>query len=144
MIDGVYLYEEKRITVPNGDVFHAMKKNSPGFEGFGEVYFSQIEGGKIKGWKRHNRLPLNIVVPYGKIRFVIYDDREGSRTKGEFSEVILSVDDNYKRLYVAPGLWMAFEGLNDSFSILMDLIPEIHSPDESDRKTLEEISYFNK
>lgn len=40
---------------------------------------------------------------------------------------------------------MAFAGAAESEnSILMDLIPELHQPEESDRKELEEIKYnFN-
>lgn len=141
MIDGVTLHEEKQITIPNGNIFHAIKSNSEGFCGFGEAYFSQIEQGAIKGWKRHNRYTLNIVVPVGAIRFVIYDDREGSQTYGQFDDIVISVKDNYKRLTVAPGLWMAFQGIGESISMLMDVIPEIHAEDEADRKGLEEIKF---
>lgn len=141
MIDGVTLHDEKQIAVPKGNIYHAIKSSSDGFCGFGEAYFSQIEQGAVKGWKRHNRYTLNIVVPVGAIRFVIYDDREGSETKGQFEEIILSAKDNYKRLTVAHGLWMAFQGVGEGLSMLMDVIPEIHSEDEADRKMLEEIHF---
>ena len=116
-----------------------------GFVGFGEAYFTKIEPHGVKGWKRHNRYVLNLVVIVGAVKFVIYDDREGSPTEGEFQEVVLSPADNYQRLTVAPGLWMAFAGAADrQTSILVDLIPELHQPEESDRKELEEIKYnFN-
>lgn len=141
MIDGVTLHDEKQIIVPNGNIFHAIKSNSEGFCGFGEAYFSQIEHGSVKGWKRHNRYTLNIVVPVGSIRFVIYDDREGSITYGKFEEIILSVKDNYKRLTVVPGLWMAFQGVGEGVSMLMDVIPEVHAEDEADGKGLDEIPF---
>lgn len=141
MIDGVTLHEEKQITVPKGNIFHAIKSNSEGFCGFGEAYFSQIEQGAIKGWKRHNRYTLNIVVPMGAIRFVIYDDRDGSSTYGQFEDVVLSTKDNYKRLTVAPGLWMAFQGVGDGISMLMDVIPDIHTDEESTKKELNSINY---
>lgn len=140
-MDGVKLYPLKHIAVPKGDIYHALKKTDEGFCGFGEAYFSEIEPGKVKGWKRHNRMPLNIVVIKGKIGFVIYDDREGSATKGEFKEMVLSKDDNYQRLYVAPGLWMAFYGADKETSMLMDIIPDVHDPEESCRKDLDEIKY---
>lgn len=141
MIEGVILHDEKQITVPKGNIFHAIKSNSEGFCGFGEAYFSQIEQGAIKGWKRHNRYTLNIVVPVGAIRFVIYDDREGSQTYGQFEDIVISVKDNYKRLTVAPGLWMAFQGLGAGISMLMDIIPEIHNTDEADKCDLDKIKY---
>lgn len=141
MIQGVSLHPLKHISVPNGDVFHALKSTDEGYAGFGEAYFTQIESGKIKGWRRHNRITLNLVVVYGKIKFVIYDDREGSKTKGQFEEVILSPKENYQRLTVEPGLWMAFCGLDENTSILMDIIPEPHDPSEADKKILEDIIF---
>lgn len=147
MIEGVSLHPLKHISVPNGDVFHALKCTEEGYSGFGEAYFTQIESGKVKGWRRHNRITLNLVVVYGKIKFVIYDDREGSKTKGQFEEVILSPKENYQRLTVEPGLWMAFCGVDKNTSMLMDIIPEPHDPSEADKKELDNIPFdffYNK
>ena len=60
-----------------------------------------------------------------------------------FQEIILSPKDNYQRLTVAPGLWMAFAGVgsDSETNMLIDLIPEIYDPSESDRKDLSEIPY---
>lgn len=140
-IQGVELHPLKHIIVPKGDIFHALKSTDEGYAGFGEAYFSQIESGAVKGWKRHNRMILNIIVPVGKIRFVVYDDREGSATNGKFQEVILSPESNYQRLTLAPGLWMAFQGMDKGLSMLMDIIPEPHDPSEADRKDIEEIKF---
>lgn len=143
-IDGVVVKKLNIISTGKGDVKHALKSCDEEFCGFGEVYFSEIFNGDIKGWKRHNRMTLNIVVVKGEIRFVIYDDREDSKTKGQFMEIILSERENYGRLTVAPGLWMAFEGRGRHTSMLMDIIDSPHDPDESDRKALDEIEYdFN-
>lgn len=140
-IKGVELHPLKHIIVPKGDIFHALKSTDEGYTGFGEAYFSQIESGAVKGWKRHNRMTLNIIVPVGKIKFVVYDDREGSVTNGKFQEIILSPENNYQRLTLAPGLWMAFQGMSENISMLMDIIPEPHDPNEADRKNIEEIEY---
>lgn len=142
MIEGVSLHPLRQIAVPKGDLWHAFKMTDEGFVGFGEAYFTQVKPHEVKGWKRHNRYVLNLVVAVGAVKFVIYDDREESKTKGKFQEVILSPASNYQRLTVAPGLWMAFAGVDDSqTSMLMDLIPEVHAPEESDRKELDEIKY---
>ena len=141
IMEGVALHPLKHIVVPKGDIYHALKSTDEGYAGFGEAYFSQIEQGEAKGWKRHNRMALNLVVPVGAVKFVIYDDREGSATKGQFYEVILSPETNYQRLTVAPGLWMAFYGVGEGRSMLMDIIPEPHDPAEADRKDLSDIPY---
>lgn len=142
MIDGVSLHPLKQISVPKGDLWHAFKVTDEGFVGFGEAYFTQIKPHEIKGWKRHNRYVLNLVVAVGAVKFVIYDDRQASPTKGCFQEVVLSPSSNYQRLTIAPGLWMAFAGADSNqTSMLIDLIPEVHNPEESDRKELSEIKY---
>lgn len=141
MIEGVRLFPLKRISVPKGDVLHALRSIDEGYCGFGEAYFTQIKHGETKGWKRHNRMTLNLVVVYGEVKFVVYDDRDDSPTKGQFQEIILSPDNNYQRLTVAPGLWMAFHGVGEGVSMLMDVIPEPHDDTEGDKRSLIEINY---
>lgn len=141
MISGVILTPLKHISVPKGDIFHAMKSTDLGYAGFGEAYFSEVEEGAVKGWKRHNRMTLNLVVVKGEIGFVIYDDRTESPTYGQFMDVRLSPEGNYSRLTLPPGVWMAFYGMGAGRSMLMDIIPEPHDPSEADRKELTEIPY---
>jgi dTDP-4-dehydrorhamnose 3,5-epimerase len=138
---GISIHPLKHIIVSKGDVFHALKATDEGYAGFGEVYFSQIKEGEVKGWKRHNRMVLNLVAVAGEIRFVIYDDRQNSETQGQFAEIILSPETNYQRLTVSSGLWMAFQGIGKEVSMLMNIIPELHDPTEVDNKELNEITY---
>ena len=140
-MEGVFLHPLKHIVVPKGDVFHAFKSSDEGYVGFGEVYFSQIKGGEVKGWKRHNRMVLNLVVVVGEIKFVIFDDRKNSKSYRQFSEIILSCTTNYQRLTVYSGLWIAFQGMGKDISMLMNIIPEHHDSTETDNKELFEISY---
>ena len=133
-MDGVILTPLKQIHNPKGDIFHAMKKSDDGFDGFGEAYFSTVHKDDVKGWKKHIKMTLNLVVPVGEIEFVIYDEN----TKIFFS-VILS-HDNYQRLTVKPNLWMAFRGLKEN-SILLNLASIEHNPDEAINIDLSEIKY---
>ncbi len=140
-MEGVSLHPLKQMVHPKGDILHALKATDEGYAGFGEVYFSQIKPGEIKGWKRHNRLTLNLVVILGEIKFVIYDDRENSSTYGQFREYIISPENNYQRLTISPGLWMAFQGTGKGISMLMNVIPSLHDPSEADNKDLQKILY---
>ena len=88
MIKDVVVTKLDIIETLGGDVMHAMKESSVGYVGFGEVYFSQVNKGAIKAWKRHKKMTLNLVVPVGEIRFVLFDDREVSNT--QFQEIIIS------------------------------------------------------
>ena len=138
MIDGVIVTPLNIIKVPEGDVFHAMKATDKSFYGFGEAYFSSIELGKIKGWKRHHKMTLNIIVPVGKIQFVMFDDRNSNVER--FQEVVLSIN-NYCRLTIPPMVWMAFKGLSSECSILLNIASIVHDPSESDSMKLNEIEF---
>ncbi len=123
-----------------GNVMHALKKTEPNFSEFGEAYFSTVHCGKIKGWKKHRQMTLNLVVPVGKIKFVIYDDRSGAFSKNQFFEVCLSPE-NYQRLTVPPQVWMGFQGVSSSLNLLLNLASIPHDPDETESCDLKDIPY---
>jgi dTDP-4-dehydrorhamnose 3,5-epimerase len=141
VIEGVHLTELRRIRTEGGQVLHALKQSEPDFRGFGEAYFSTVERGAVRGWKRHREMTLNLVVPAGAVRFVIHDDRPGSATRGKFQEVRLSPQENYRRLTVTPGLWLAFQGLDAAGNLLLNLADREHDPAEADRAPLEAFPY---
>lgn len=131
-IEGVLVTSLKQIKHPKGDVFHALKCTEESFKGFGEAYFSSILEGNIKAWKCHSSMTLNLVCIVGKIHFVLYDGRKESTTYGQFEELTLSPDleDNYVRLTVPPKVWMAFVGVGEKKSILLNVADIPHDPTE--------------
>ena len=138
--DGVFVTPQKIIEVAGGDVYHAMKRGDTGFAGFGEAYFSTIEHGIIKAWKRHREMTLNLVVPVGAIRFVIYDNRNGSADSDRYQEILL-FRDNYCRLTVPPMVWLGFQGVSEDTAMLLNIASIPHKPQEVDRKSLDEIKF---
>ncbi len=139
-IDDVILTPLNIIEVPGGNVLHGMKSGDAGYSDFGEAYFSMIEQGSIKAWKRHRQMTLNLIVPLGAVRFVIYDDRKNSTSNGEYQEVILSIN-NYCRLTVPPMLWMGFQGVNKEANMLLNIASIEHIAEEADRKEMNDIKY---
>ena len=138
MIKDVIITKLETIDALGGQVMHAMKESSVGYEGFGEAYFSQVDKGAIKAWKRHKKMTLNLLVPVGKIRFVLFDDREIS--KSQFQEVIISKDEYY-RLTVPPMIWLGFQGLFSGPSLLLNIANIEHDPNEVDRREINKINY---
>ncbi len=139
-IDGVILTPLKRIGHPKGDILHGMKRNDPGFAGFGEAYFSTIQKGEIKGWNRHKEMTLNLMVPLGCVTFIIYDDRQKSSSKGAFLKVDLSPS-TYNRLTVPPGLWLGFKGSDANTNLILNIASMKHEPDEIEKLELNKIPY---
>jgi len=130
----------KIIEVPDGDVLHAVKVSDTGFHGFGEAYFSTIKNGKVKAWKRHRKMTLNLVVPTGAIRFVLFDDRDAQTDANQFQEVTIS-SSNYCRLTVPPMVWLGFQGIEEGLNLLLNVADFEHDPLEVDRKEIEEIAF---
>ena len=128
----------KIIDVEGGNVLHAVKQNDPGFIDFGEAYFSIVETGAIKAWKRHRRMTLNLVVPVGEVRFVICSSIEEKTPI--FHEVVLSKV-NYYRLTVPPMVWLGFQGLSSEPSMLLNVSDIPHDPKESDRVNREQVQF---
>lgn len=139
-IDGVILTPLKIIDVPGGDVLHAMKSTDEGYAGFGEAYFSMIEPGAVKAWKRHHEMVLNLIVPIGEIRFVLYDDRENSMSNGLTQSIELSRK-KYYRLTIPHMVWFGFQGMGDQKSILLNIANIPHNSEECDRRPINEISF---
>ena len=138
MIKDVLITKLDVIDTPGGSVMHAMKESSVGYSGLGEAYFSQVYKGAVKAWKRHKKMTLNLIVPLGEVRFVLFDDREILST--QFQEIIISKN-NYCRLTVPPMIWIGFQGLSDGDSMLLNVADIEHDPNEVDRKEVEKINY---
>ena len=124
----------QQIRTTGGDVLHGMKCSDPGYVDFGEAYFSIVEAGVVKAWKKHSRMTLNIVVPVGTILFAFLDEQGGIR-----EEVVGK--SRYVRLTVPPGIWFGFKSLLSTDSILMNIVDIPHDPSEIERKSLNEIKY---
>jgi dTDP-4-dehydrorhamnose 3,5-epimerase len=127
----VVLTPLKIIKGDHGDVLHVIKSTDETFTNFGEAYFSTVSFQSIKGWKKHHKMILNLVVPVGAIKFVMYDDRKNSETFQQFQEITLSKD-NYQRLTIPPGIWVAFAGVANADNILLNVASIPHQPLEAE------------
>jgi dTDP-4-dehydrorhamnose 3,5-epimerase len=128
-LSGVVLAPLKRIPSEKGDVLHALKHDEAEYLSFGEAYFSFIRRDAVKGWKKHLQMTLNLIVPVGNIRFILFDDRPGSQSKGQFQEVVIG-DLNYARLTIPPGIWFSFCGLAEDKNLLLNISNIKHDPAE--------------
>ncbi len=132
-IEGVIVQPLKQIVDERGTVLHMLRKDSPLFMGFGEIYFSEVKFDVVKAWKRHKKMTQHFAVPYGKILLVIYDSREGSKTFGKINKYLLGRPDNYNLLRIPPQVYYGFKSLNDTVSLIANCADIPHSPDETEK-----------
>ncbi len=131
-IHGLRSFPLKVFESAEGSLLHMMTENSPAFKKFGEVYISTIVQGAIKAWKKHDKMTLNLAVPYGAVSIVIYDERELSPSYGCIQEIILSRA-KYELLQLPPLLWYGFRGVGEGESIIVNCADLPHDPDEIHR-----------
>ncbi len=133
MIDGVVLTPLRQIFDERGKVMHMLRKDSPVFSRFGEIYFSCTHPGAVKAWHLHKEMTLNYAVIYGEIKFVLYDDRKNSPTRGEVQELFISPE-NYQLVTVPPLIWNGFKGVGNQTAIVANCATMPHSPAEIERR----------
>ena len=135
---GIYKHKLEIIENPSGSIMHALKRSEKAFKGFGEIYFSHVNYKKIKAWKRHKRMTMNLVVPVGKVKFVFYDE-----CKKMFEEYNLG-EKEYFRLTVDPLIWFGFQGMNQGKNLVMNIANIEHDPFEVERKDFQDLKYLWK
>lgn len=132
MIDGVKIKPLKKICDERGMVMHMLRSDDPDFDKFGEIYFSCIYPGVVKGWHNHNKMTLNYAVVKGMIKLVLYDNRSNSPTKGELMEIFMG-DNNYVLVTIPLGVWNGFKGIGTEMAIVANCSTHPYDPDEIHR-----------
>lgn len=132
-IHDVVITQLKRFPDERGTVMHIMKATDDQFKDFGEVYASSVYPGVVKGWHYHEKITLNYVVLSGAIKFVLYDERDGSPSKGVVQEIFMGAE-NYVRVTVPPGIWSGFKCIGTQPALVCNLIDFPHDPSESKRR----------
>ena len=131
LIEGLKIKKLSIIEDDRGSLMHMLRNDDELFTTFGECYFSEVFPEKIKGWKCHTSQTQNLAVPVGKVKFIIFDNRVNSNTKGKLEEVTLGRLKNYKRLKIPPGLWYSFKCISKNKALIVNCSDKKHDPNES-------------
>ena len=129
MISGVAVIPLRQIPDERGKIMHMLRADAPHFEKFGEIYFSVIYPGVIKGWHLHRRMTLNYAVVVGMVKLVMFDPRDESPTRGELMELFIG-ESNYSLIKIPPGIWNGVKGVGDRPAYLANCATEPHDPAE--------------
>ena len=129
MIDGVKITPKKQFFDERGKVMHMLRRDDQEFDDFGEIYFSCTYPNAIKAWHLHKEMTLNYAVVSGQIKFVLYDDRESSKTKGKVQELFISPE-NYYLVTVPPLIWNGFKSVGSESAIVANCSSHPHRDDE--------------
>lgn len=132
MIEGVVIKELKQIPDERGKIMHMLREDDSHFEKFGEIYFSVVYPGVVKGWHLHKRMVLNYAVVSGMIKLVLYDGRKDSSTYGMIQEIFMG-EDNYILVKIPAGIINGFKGIGIKPAIVANCASIPYDPEEITR-----------
>lgn len=143
MIQGLIIKNLKQFADDRGKVMHMLRATDDVFDKFGEIYFSVINPGIVKGWIYHKKQTSNYAVVFGKIKLVLFDNRQESETKGNIETVELGPEKNYVLVKIPPGVVHGFKCLSKDPAILANCATHPHDPEDNFKIDLnsEEIPY---
>ena len=133
ILEKIKVFKPKVIKLPEGDVLRVLRRNEIKRWNFAEAYFSKIKYGKVKAWKLHLKMTINVVVPKGKVKFVFYSNKK-------FRSILIG-ERNYCRLTIPPRVWFGFVGMSKLESIILSLTNIKHTAKEVMRVKKDKIKF---
>jgi dTDP-4-dehydrorhamnose 3,5-epimerase len=92
--------------------------------------------GTVDAWQRHPEGQVDhLTVPRGQIELGVYDDREGSPTRGETASVVLS-DRNQILVRVPAGVWHGYQVLGDEPAMILNFPSRLYEYYDPDLETM--------
>jgi dTDP-4-dehydrorhamnose 3,5-epimerase len=137
MIEGVKAIPLTKHVDDRGYLMEILRSDDPHFIRFGQVYITTCEpqpsGPTVKAWHKHERQTDHFCVIKGRVKVGLYDDREGSPTRGQTATFILG-DDSSLLLQIPPGIWHGQMALGFETSYLLNIPTETYNRDEPDEQ----------
>lgn len=99
-------------------------------------YLSETYPGIVRAWHRHNRGQIDhFVIPRGKAKVGVYDDRDGSPTEGELDTYILG-EGNMNVIRVPGDCWHGFKAIGDERVMLLNFPTNLYDYEDPDEERL--------
>jgi len=113
------------VPADGGGILKVIKKSSDHFQGFGELYFSQISFGAFRGWKKHQEMHSLLFVLRGVVSFHFFNE-DGACYSLELKESILT----HKALKIPPDTNFGYKSTSSDGAVLANFANIEHSTDE--------------
>jgi len=131
LIEGVVTKKLRVIPDERGRLMEILRSDDDLFSKFGQVYMTTAYPGVVKGWHYHKKQTDHFAVIKGMIKLVLYDDREGSPTRGEINEFFLG--EHNPLLVRIPHLVLhGFKCISQQEAICINIPTEVYNYDQPD------------
>lgn len=129
----------RRLTVhadARGRLMEIMRPDWEEFEKFGQVYMTTVYPGVVKAWHLHRLQRDNFTCVKGMIRLALFDDREGSPTRGKVNEFFLG-EHSPLMVSIPPEVQHGFQCVGDHEAIVVNCPTEMYKYEEPDEHRLD-------
>lgn len=131
MIEGVRVKQLKVIPDERGRLMEMLRSDDELFRGFGQVYITTAYPGAVKAWHYHKKQWDHFVCVRGMMKVVLYDNREGSSTRGEVNEFFMG-DHRPILLQIPPLVYHGFKCVSDVEAMVVNCPTEVFVYDDPD------------
>lgn len=131
-IEGVVVKPLKVISDERGRLMEILRCDDPFYERFGQVYLTTAFPEVVKAWHYHVHQDDHFAVVKGMLKLVLYDDRDGSSTRGLVNEFFLG-EHSPILVRVPRGLYHGFKGIGTEEALVINTVSEPYhytDPDE--------------
>jgi dTDP-4-dehydrorhamnose 3,5-epimerase len=99
------------------------------------VYQITIRPQQVKGFVLHRTYSDRLFFSFGTVKVVLFDDREGSPTRGMLNELNFS-DHNRTHLVIPPGVWHAMKNVGTTDAVFVNCPTKPYNHEDPDKWTL--------
>ena len=131
MIKDVKVKQLKLIPDERGRLMEILKCDEEMFSKFGQVYLTTTYPGVVKAWHFHKKQDDFITCVKGMLKLVLYDDREGSPTKGEVNQFFIG-DHNPALVKVPKMIYHGWKCVSTEEALVINVPTEAYNPKEPD------------
>ena len=135
MIAGVKTKELRVSPDERGRMMDILRRDEELFVAFGQVYLTTVYPGTVKAWHCHKRQIDNFVCLRGMIKLVLFDNREGSPTRGEVDEFFIG-DEKHLLVQIPPGIYHGFKGVGTVEALVLNVPTEPYDRQQPDEHRL--------
>jgi len=136
VIDGVSVREVRHVPRDHGVITEIFR---PEWDPTGlpvvQVYQSRLFAGALGAWSCHARSTDRLFVNQGQVKVVLYDGRDGSRTKGRLMELHAG-DARPSLIVIPPGIWHGLQCLGNTDALVLNCPTEAYNYTDPDHYRL--------
>jgi dTDP-4-dehydrorhamnose 3,5-epimerase len=136
MIKDVKIKQLKVIPDERGRLMEILRSDDEVYEKFGQVYMTTAYPGVVKAWHYHKMQDDHFAVVKGMLKLALYDNREGSPTRGEVNEFFMG-ESNPILLKIPQGVYHGFKGIGTEEAIVINVVTKPYNRQEPDEYRLD-------